>query len=386
MWLTMVTVHQHDFGTLDKELDNLLKAVHHAGQEARAAQNSLKLLILLWNYVEFRGHWLLWQSPLAAALALSRQHGGRDDEATVLVQLGELARILGRAGTALEHFRAAQALLEDLGDARGAARVLSFVSQVHLTLGAAAAAEACCQEAAATAAALGDRKGLALAHNNWGIVCLERRDFDAGLGHLTAADRLFQQAGKLRGQAKAATNLASLYQDLGRIDDALQAYAQAIDLYDLIGDELNAARTQVNLAVLWYEQGRTPDALAATAGLEATFARLGDKPWLARVVNNTGVFLQALGRLDEAVAAFDRAAGLYLEAHDRRYACSARLNCVDALLDHGQPAAAAAAMAQVDALLREMATVPAWLREEVEEQAVRLRTADPRDRADQSRA
>ena len=166
--------------------------------------------------------------------------------------------------------------------------------------------------------------------------------------------------------------MGRVFQFQARWEDALSAYDQSVDLYHLIGDELNAARIQVNLATLWYEEGRVAEALAISAELEEVFSRLGDRTWLARAVNNTGVFLQALGRPAEAYVSYNRAAALYLEAHDHRYACSSLINCADALLDEGKTVEASAVMGQVDEMLKELDPPPEWLLREVGQQGARL--------------
>ena len=128
------------------------------------------------------------------------------------------------------------------------------MSQLHLIVGNARVAETCCRESAATFERLGDLRELAVTQNNWGIVCMERGDLDGSIDHLREADRLFRRAGKLRGQAKASANLGRVFQLQARREEALSAYGQSVDLYQLIGDALNAARMQVNLATLWYQR------------------------------------------------------------------------------------------------------------------------------------
>ena len=371
-WLDFALAHHHDFVTLDRELDNLMKAIHHANLEPAALPAGLRLVQALWFYVEFRGQWLTWQRTLEKSLDLSQVAGLREDEASLLVQLGELSRVLGRTDTALELQLAAHALFDQLGDPAGSARVLGILSQLHLIVGNAQVAERCCRESAATFESLGNLRELAVTQNNWGIVCMERGDHAGSIDHLREADRLFRKTGKLRGQAKASANLGRVFQLQARREEARSAYGQSVDLYQLIGDELNAARMQVNLATLWYQEGRVAEALAASEQVEQELSRLGDQPWLARVVNNTGVFLQALGRPAEAYVAYHRAAALYAQARERRYACSALVNCVDALLDEGKTVEASAVMGKVDEMLKELDPPPEWLMREVEEQVARL--------------
>ena len=82
--------------------------------------------------------------------------------------------------------------------------------------------------------------------------------------------------------------------------------------------------------------------------------------------------LQALGRPAEAYVAYYRAAKLYTQSRERPYACSAMVNCVDALLDEGKLVAASAVMGQVDGMLKGLDPPPEWLLRDVDVQAARL--------------
>ena len=68
---------------------------------------------------------------------------------------------------------------------------------------------------------------------------------------------------------------------------------------------------------------------------------------------------------------YHRAARLYTQSRERPYACSALINCVDALLDEGKHGEASAVMDQVDGMLKELDPPPEWLLREVEVQAAR---------------
>ena len=57
------------------------------------------------------------------------------------------------------------------------------------------------------------------------------------------------------------------------------------------------------------------------------------------------------------------------ESRERPYACSALINCVDALRDQGKLVEASAVMGQVDGMLKELDPPPEWLLREVEVQS-----------------
>ena len=70
--------------------------------------------------------------------------------------------------------------------------------------------------------------------------------------------------------------------------------------------------------------------------------------------------------------AYHRAAMMYTQSRERPYACSALINCVEALLDQGKHVEASAVMGQVDGMIEELDPPPEWLLREVEVQVARL--------------
>ena len=170
--------------------------------------------------------------------------------------------------------------------------------------------------------------------------------------------------------------LGVFLQALGRPAEACVSYHRAARMYTQSRERPYACSALINCVEALLDQGKHVEARAVMGQVDgmlkeldpppewllrdvdvqaarlAALSRLGDQPWLARVVNNTGVFLQALGRPAEAYVAYHRAAALYAQSRERPYACSALINCVDALLDQGKLVEASAVMGQVDGILR----------------------------------
>jgi hypothetical protein len=95
-------------------------------------------------------------------------------------------------------------------------------------------------------------------------------------------------------------------QELGRLDEALASYTQAIIL------KPDYAEAHSNLGITLQKLGRLDEALASYT--QAIIL----KPDYAEAHSNLGVTLQELGRLDEAVASYTQAIALkpdYAEAH-----------------------------------------------------------------------
>ncbi|RME89053.1 MAG: hypothetical protein D6770_05530 [Anaerolineae bacterium] len=95
-----------------------------------------------------------------------------------------------------------------------------------------------------------------------------------------------------------------------RFDAAIQAFSQAVTLYEQDGDTLNAAEMKNNLSVALLQAGRAREALEAVSGTDQVFAEAGDVRRQALALGNQAAALEALGRLDEALTAYQQAADL----------------------------------------------------------------------------
>ena len=139
-----------------------------------------------------------------------------------------------------------------------------------------------------------------LAHNNLGSTLKQ-------LGKLDEALASYRQAIALKPDYdEAYYNLGNTLRELGRLDEALASYRQAIALKpDLVPAHYNLGNTLKQL-------GKLDEALASYRQAIAL------KPDYAEAYNNLGITLQELGRLDEAEASYTKAIVLkpdYAEAH-----------------------------------------------------------------------
>lgn len=371
-WAEFVRENRAALRSLDFEQANLSKAAWQALQEPAAWQSGLELLSALWPYIELSGQWLQWQDLLERALAVSRQTAQRDDEAKLLLKLGELARILGDFPIALARQQSALDLWRELGDSFGTGRALVTMSQVYLATGNQAAAEGCCRDGIAILQDLDAPGELAVAFNNWGIICQDQGRRDEAMAHYQQAARLFQMTGNVRGQAKLANNQGRVHQSQAQLERAAACYRQANALYRQVGDDVHVARTQVNLGIVLYEIGQVGEALVLHQEVEPVFRRLGDRPWTARVVNNEGVFLQALGQLAEAQVAFEQAGHIYREIGDVPREAQSLTNCADLQLDFGRLAEAQAYLCRVKELINSLPSPPRWVVAGYDAQLARL--------------
>ena len=136
---------------------------------------------------------------------------------------------------------------------------------------------------------------------------------EAALGPLAEAERRFRQLADA-GQREAATAVAKVrseigdcLRDLGRFDEAEDAYQESIDRATRSGDRRQAAVANAQLASLRLEQGRYQEALDGYAQVRATFEVLGEPRSVATIWHQTG-------RAHEGARQFDAAEDAYRQA------------------------------------------------------------------------
>ncbi|AKF04123.1 serine/threonine-protein kinase [Sandaracinus amylolyticus] len=166
------------------------------------------------------------ERELRAALALRVRRLGEEhpEVARVRSNLGNVARLAGRLDDALAEHRRALAI-----DERALSPSHPIVGRHHHNLGGVlrltgdldAALAAYEQALAIKEAGLGDHPEVALTENSLGLVRVERGELDAARGHYTRALRIFEREGH-GDRAIVLHNLALLDREIGALDAALE--------------------------------------------------------------------------------------------------------------------------------------------------------------------
>jgi tetratricopeptide (TPR) repeat protein len=361
-WLRFVRDQRAESSDLAREFANMNRAADQALREPNAWPDAIMLVIALWPFIDWHGYWLAWHRILERALAVCHRIDDLDSEVEITDQLGELARNVGENRMALAWQEQALKLARRLGNQAVIGRVLVHLSQQHLPRGDYLTAKACCEEAIALLEPLGAAAEIAVAHNNWGIACLDEGLMEPALTHLVLAETMFAAQGNLRGQAKALHNQGEAYLRQELWTEAKPLYERAIENAVAAGDEVGAVRSRTSLAILLSQQGHHEAALRLHHEIEQFYRRLGDRTMLARVINNEGVFLAELDRFDEAAQAFKFAAQMHQECGNLSEAVTSFLNWTEILLDRGGAVSAQCLLQQAMELMNMLPGPPAQLR------------------------
>jgi DNA-binding SARP family transcriptional activator/Tfp pilus assembly protein PilF len=197
------------------------------------------------------------------------------------------------------------------------------------------------QQAALDAACrLGDRPGIAAAHNELGRAY-------ARMGRYAEADRLLRRAvalfgelGDPLGQAHGHNNLTLVFERRHDFHQALEEANRALAKYRTARNPLGEARALNNVGWCAIRLGRYEAALGYCENALALQRETGDRSGESATLDTLGLAHHKAGRYGRAIACFERARDIHRESGDRFNEGSLLAHLGDAAAASGDPATA----------------------------------------------
>ncbi len=136
-----------------------------------------------------------------------------------------------------------------------------------------------------------------------------------------------------RAKAHACGSMANLYQQIGRLDDALAYHERAIKISRDLGSREFEGVQVGNIANLYFRQGRLAEAEAAHESALAIHREQGNRKNEAVTLGNLAGVLQKLGRMEEAERLFEQSISLLKQSGELRSYAIAMANFGNFLAD-----------------------------------------------------
>jgi tetratricopeptide (TPR) repeat protein len=165
---------------------------------------------------------------------------------------------------------------------------------------------------------------------------------------------LYRQIGHRRGEAGALANTGVIYRELGRWEEAIRYYEQAIALDRTSGDRPGEAGTLNNLALTRRLVGDFASALADLDRALMLYQTIGDQRGQAATLDNLGLLHQDARQLATAVDYHEQALTIYRTLGLRAGLMSSLGNLGNALAALGKAEAALHHFDQALAITREL--------------------------------
>jgi len=273
----------------------------------------IKAFIEAAKQAEREGHW--------SEAALSYETLVRDPMASDLTRLSAL-RWLGRVyleqgnrGAAMDVLEAAVAAATQAGLATAIAQALNVVAIVHQTGGDLDRAEMMYREARGTAESIKDSEAMAMIDQNLGTVASIRGDIYEALEAFQRSLAGYRALGMRDHAAQVLNNIGLAFTDLGELEQAEAAYAEAAMAFGEEHDQPNEMNVALNQVQLCIATGRFDEAQERVDPLVARTGEIAPS-WRGEVFRHVGVIARERGDYVKAAEYLGRAAESAEEGED----------------------------------------------------------------------
>ena len=240
------------------------------------------------------------------------------DDLTRLSALRRLGRVYleqGNRGAAIDVLEAAVAAAAQAGSQSAIAQALNVVAIAHQTGGDLDRAESMYAEARMTAQSIGDAQALAMIDQNLGTVASIRGDIRGALEAFHRSLEGYRALGMRDQAAVVLNNIGLAYSDLGELDRAQLAYAEAENAFGEEHDQTNMLNVALNQVQLCIATGRYDEAMNRAEPLLELTGEIAPS-WRGEVFRHVGVIARERGDYVKAAEYLGRACECAEEGED----------------------------------------------------------------------
>ncbi|MBS1487564.1 MAG: tetratricopeptide repeat protein [Bacteroidetes bacterium] len=244
------------------------KAKEAIGKAEKIARNYNDPEMLMYCYVYgaelsyLAGDYVITIKTLEKALSVLQTHQFKRYEALTLERIGDTYWSIGSYDRSQEHYIRATKIYKSIGEKRGEARVHASMGWVYQVLYQYQLAEAYGMQSLSLAKEINAIDVLGYANNMLGSLFLLKKDYNKSLVFLNEALR-FRNMTKVNADIlPTKVNIAWAYQEMGRYQEALHIYQEALTQDEKTGNKENFANDYNGIGRL-YTQMKEYDKAAA---------------------------------------------------------------------------------------------------------------------------
>jgi tetratricopeptide (TPR) repeat protein len=271
-----LTTYEEALEWFEAECVNLMAAVRQADEIGEYA-TAWRLPCTLWGFFNLRKYWNNWVVSHEIGLKAARQSRDKHGEASILISLGAAHWDCRRFEDALPHLQRALSLQREIGNRWGEGMALTTLGLVYRDLHNPERAIEYHREALDIFRELGYLWGEALTSAGLGRAFLDLRQPQRALEHHHTAVALFREIGNRWGEGIALTDLCITYAALGDHEETLRWSHRSLSRSREIGDRNTEARTLHLLGQALHATGHPDAALEAWRQALSIFDDLADQ-------------------------------------------------------------------------------------------------------------
>ncbi|MEV4254671.1 tetratricopeptide repeat protein [Spirillospora sp. NPDC049652] len=356
----LALAEDRDRARLDAEADNLVPVAGYSAAHG-LDDYTARFGDALADYLEASGR---WDDALRVHRAAVQARRSQRDDAGAARALAHLARTQWRTGdppAALESATESLRIRRHLGDAAGAARALDQLGLIHWTRSEFDVASGYYDQALGLWRSLGDRVGEATTLSHVAIVKTHQGRYAEAISLLQAALRMYEAAGNAHGALMSLNNLGELELHLERPQAALTYFRRVENTAEM--SRQHQANLLNNFGVAYDRLGRFDEALAYYRDALTVYSEIGDRRGEADCLINLGAhYVNGPNRDGEGLLHLNKALQLARQIREPFLEAKALRGIADAHRRAGRASAALSSYEQALVLARSMedASQEAW--------------------------
>jgi tetratricopeptide (TPR) repeat protein len=270
------------------------------------------------TYQRRQGLWADYLEWAYRGLESVQAAGNREDEGTLLNNIGNAYKSLGQQEKALGYYLSALSIREEMGDKKGIAATESNIGVIYDSQGQWEKALDYYLRAVPILEELGDRADLATTLNNIGLVYASLGQHDQALDYYNRALPIREELGDRAGVAQTLNNLGVFYHNQGQVEDALDYYNRAVSIMEELGDRFGLAASLNNIGLVYFSMvGQWEKALDFYARALSIREKVGDPVGISQTLTNIGLVYHNLGQWEKALGYYLRALPIMEEVGNR---------------------------------------------------------------------
>lgn len=304
--------------TLDRERENILKAIGFGLAVAAAWPATRQLIVTFAPYMERRGLWDSWHSLLLRAIAAAQRTGDVAGEITLTALLARLCQRQSRGADVVTYYRRVIRLARRTDNRFELARACSNLGYYYVDGGHWWRSEILGQRALAIFAELNSQHGQAHTYNHLGVLYTRQKRWAEAEIYLQRACGLWRAMGdEYSLTAFGLVNLGLLYTGQTKPQEALRWLKEAYHRAEALGETAIVGRILQNTAIATRQNGDLAKAETLARQAEQIFQKYHDVLLLAYTWHNLGIIFAQDRQIAKAEEYVGRALQLYRQLGNR---------------------------------------------------------------------
>ncbi|MFW9872962.1 MAG: tetratricopeptide repeat protein [Candidatus Thorarchaeota archaeon] len=227
------------------------------------------------------------------------------------VFLGDIYNILEDAQKAIESYREALQLFEQLGNLKGKSICLNSIGKINISQGEHQEALRLFEEALQIDDKLDDVNDAAIDLTNIALIHYLERNFNEALRVYEKALHYYEKLGDLSRKAVNLQNIALIFEEQGNYQEALKRYGNALEINDQLGDMKGEGLILRKMATSFKNNGNLNEAIEYSQRALSISSELGNKDDEASILSTLGSIYEEKANLDEALHYYEDSLYIY---------------------------------------------------------------------------